>query len=60
MSSLPRQVPEAEGGCTAFPCFWGSQTQTVVPAVVSERRLLGAEGDKPGLSAGTGGLAFPL
>lgn len=33
-------------------CFWGSQTQTVVP-VVSERRLLGAEGDKPGLSSRT-------
>lgn len=29
----------------ALPCLWGSQIQTVVPAV-SERRLLGAEGDE--------------
>lgn len=28
-----------------LPCLWGSQIQTVVPAV-SERRLLGAEGDE--------------
>lgn len=28
-----------------LPCLWGSRIQTVVPAV-SERRLLGAEGDE--------------
>lgn len=39
-------------------CLWGSQTQTVVPAE-SERRLLGAEGDKPGLSPRLKGLGFP-
>lgn len=52
----PWQVPEGEGGCTGASLLLGF---TVVPAV-SERRLLGAEGDKPGLSATAGGLASPL
>lgn len=56
---LPPAGPRRSGRLRRLPCVWGSQTQTAVPAV-SERRLLGAEGDKPGLSAGTGGLVFPV
>lgn len=44
----------------ALPCLWGSQIQTVVPAV-SERRLLGAEGDEAWMEFWDAwGLAFPL
>lgn len=50
----PGWSQKARAAALALPCLWGSQTQTVVPAV-SERRLLGAEGDKPGLGSGTRG-----
>lgn len=48
----PGRSQKGRAAALVLLCFWGSQTQTVVP-VVSERRLLGAEGDKPGLSSRT-------
>lgn len=51
-SQSPGRSQEGRAAALALPCFGGSETQTVVPAV-SERRLLGAEGDKPGLSSRT-------
>ena len=51
-SQPPGRSQKGRAAALALPCFGGSKTQTAVPAV-SERRLLGAEGDKPGLSSRT-------